>query len=291
MGATWLAGVVFSSPEAEARYAAFIDAAADAVVGLDFDGTLAPIVDDPTQARIHPEAAHALADLADVVGTVAIITGRPARQVLALGQLDDLGDRIAARGRRLQIFGQYGAERWDSTHRVIRTPRPPSGLATLERELPRLLRNADAADAYVEDKGLAVAVHTRRLADPAAAYERLLPALQDLADRHHLVLEPGRAVIEVRSGAADKGRVIQELIGTTQARAVLFIGDDLGDIEALKAVSESIDNGLAGVRACVRNPEVSALVGLADVVLEGPDGVISFLRTLVEDVRAHSSDN
>jgi len=291
MGATWLAGVVFSSPEAEARYAAFIDAAADAVVGLDFDGTLAPIVDDPTQARIHPEAAHALADLADVVGTVAIITGRPARQVLALGQLDDLGDRIAARGRRLQIFGQYGAERWDSTHRVIRTPLPPSGLATLERELPRLLRNADAADAYIEDKGLAVAVHTRRLADPAAAYERLLPALQDLADRHHLVLEPGRAVIEVRSGTADKGRVIQELIGTTQARAVLFVGDDLGDIEALKAVSESIDNGLAGVRACVRNPEVSALVGLADVVLEGPDGVISFLRTLVEDVRAHSSDN
>ncbi|HZP14711.1 MAG TPA: trehalose-phosphatase [Nocardioides sp.] len=282
---------MFSSPEAEARYAAFIDAAADAVVGLDFDGTLAPIVDDPTQARIHPEAAHALADLADVVGTVAIITGRPARQVLALGQLDDLGDRIAARGRRLQIFGQYGAERWDSTHRVIRTPLPPSGLATLERELPRLLRNADAADAYIEDKGLAVAVHTRRLADPAAAYERLLPALQDLADRHHLVLEPGRAVIEVRSGTADKGRVIQELIGTTQARAVLFVGDDLGDIEALKAVSESIDNGLAGVRACVRNPEVSALVGLADVVLEGPDGVISFLRTLVEDVRAHSSDN
>ncbi|BBH17017.1 trehalose 6-phosphate phosphatase [Nocardioides baekrokdamisoli] len=282
---------MFCSAEAEARYAAFIDAAPGAVVGLDFDGTLAPIVDDPTQAHIHPEAAAALIDLAEAVGTVAIVTGRPARQVLALGALDDLGDTIAARGRRLQIFGQYGAERWDSTHRVIHTPRPPSGLATLERELPRLLRNAGAADAYVEDKGLAVAVHTRRLADPVGAYDRLLPALKELADRHHLVLEPGRAVIEVRSGAADKGRVIKELVRATDAKAVLFVGDDLGDVEALHAVGGFIEQGLAGVRVCVRNPEVSALLSLADVVLEGPDGVISFLRALVEDVRAHASDN
>lgn len=286
-----MAGAVFTSAEAEARYVAFIHAAPTSVVGLDFDGTIAPIVDDPTQARIHPEAADTLIDLAEVVGTVAIVTGRPARQVLALGALDDLGDIIAARGRRLQIFGQYGAERWDSTHRVIHTPRPPSGLATLERELPRLLRNAGASDAYVEDKGLAVAVHTRRLADPIGAYDRLLPALQELADKHHLVLEPGRAVIEVRSGTADKGRVIKDLVETTDARGVLFVGDDLGDVEALHAVGDCIDAGLAGVRACVRNPEVSELVSLADVVLEGPDGVISFLRTLVQDIRAHASDN
>lgn len=282
---------MFTSAEAETRYAAFVAAGSHAVVGLDFDGTLAPIVDDPTQARIHPEAASALIDLAEVVGTVAIITGRPARQVLALGDLDDLGDTIAARGRRLQIFGQYGAERWDSTNRVIRTPRPPSGLATLERELPRLLRNAGASDAYVEDKGLAVAVHTRRLDDPVAAYDRLLPALRDLADRNHLVVEPGRAVIEVRSGAADKGRVIQELVANGDARGVLFIGDDLGDVEAMHAVADCTERGLAGVRACVRNPEVSELVGMADVVLEGPDGVITFLRTLSADIRAHASDN
>lgn len=286
-----MAGVVFTSVEAEARYAAFIDAAATAVVGLDFDGTLAPIVDDPTQAYIHADAAGALIDLAEVVGTVAIVTGRPTRQVLALGGLDDLGDTIAARGRRLQIFGQYGAERWDSTHRAIRTPLPPSGLATLERELPRLLRNAGATDAYIEDKGLAVAVHTRRLADPVGAYDRLLPALQDLADRHHLVLEPGRAVIEVRSGTADKGRVIKNLVETTNAGAVMFVGDDLGDVQAMHAVSDSIGDGLAGVRVCVRNPEVSELIGLADVVVEGPDGVITFLRTLVDDIRAHASDN
>ena len=286
-----MAGAVFTSPEAETRYAEFIAVAADAVVGLDFDGTLAPIVDDPTRVRIHPEAADALIDLADAVGTVAIVTGRPARQVLALGALDELGDILASRGRRLEIFGQYGAEHWDSTHRVIRTPLPPSGLATLERELPRLLREAGASDAYVEDKGLGVAVHTRRLADPVSAFDRLLPELRELAERHHLVVEPGRAVIEVRSGGVDKGRVIKELLAATAAPAVLFVGDDLGDIEALQAVTDAVDRGLAGIRACVSNPEVSQLLSLADVVLDGPDGVISFLRRIVTDVRAHASDN
>jgi trehalose 6-phosphate phosphatase len=282
---------VFTSTEAEARHAAFVAVADQAVVGLDFDGTLAPIVDDPTQARIHPDAAAALIDLADVVQTVAVVTGRPVRQVLSLGDLDVLGDKIAGRGRRLEVFGQYGAEHWDSAHRVIRTPRPPHGLASFEAELPRILRTADASDAYIEDKGLAVAVHTRRLPDSVQAYNRLLPLLRESAERHGLVLEPGRAVIEVRAPDIDKGRVINHLVTEGDAKGVLFAGDDLGDVEALAAVAECADRGIAGVRACVRNPEVSELVDLADVVLEGPDGVIDFLRQLTADVRAHASDN
>ena len=282
---------MFTSAEAEARYWKFVADAPTTVVGLDFDGTLAPIVDDPTAAAMHPGAAEVLSDLADLVATVAIVTGRPARQVLQLGDLDVLGDRIASRGRRLQIFGQYGAERWDSEHRAIRSPLPPAGLASFERELPRLLREAGAADAYVEDKGLAVAVHTRRLEAGGAAYERLLPALRDAAARHDLVIEPGRAVIEVRSGEADKGRVIDELVRSTDAHGVLFVGDDLGDVEALQAVAECTERGLIGLGGCVANAEVSELAGLADVLLEGPDGVIAFLRQLVEDVRAHASDN
>ena len=56
----------FTSPEGEQRYAALVRAAGRAVVGLDFDGTLAPIVDDPERAHIHPEAGEVLVDLAEV---------------------------------------------------------------------------------------------------------------------------------------------------------------------------------------------------------------------------------
>ena len=104
-----------------------------------------------------------------------MITGRPARQALDLGGLEEVGHAIGDAGRELYVFGQYGNERWTSTERRIISPRPPHGLASFLRELPRALRAADAQDAYIEEKGLAVAVHTRRLADADAAYDRLLP--------------------------------------------------------------------------------------------------------------------
>src|SRR6478735_5040682 len=182
----------FTSADGEQKYAAFVSAARRAVVAFDFDGTLSPIVDDPEQAHIHPEAGDILVELADVVAAVAVITGRPARQALDLGGLEDVGNAIGDAGKELYVFGQYGNERWSSTQHRIVSPRPPHGLATFLRDLPRALRGADAADAWVEDKGLAHAVHTRRLPDPDAAYARLLPVLRDLADRNGLVLEPGR---------------------------------------------------------------------------------------------------
>ena len=136
------------------------------MVGLDFDGTLSPIVDDPAAAHIHPDASEVLVDLAGQVAAIAVVTGRPARQALALGGLDEVGNAIGEAGKELYIFGQYGNERWSSTSRRVISPRPPHGLATFLRELPRMLRAAGAGEAFVEDKGLAVAVHTRRLEDP-----------------------------------------------------------------------------------------------------------------------------
>ena len=75
----------FSSSEGEHRYADLVRVADRTIVGLDFDGTLSPIVDDPARARIHPEAAEVLIELAPQIAAIAVITGRPARQALDLG--------------------------------------------------------------------------------------------------------------------------------------------------------------------------------------------------------------
>lgn len=275
----------FRSPEAEARYAALVAAASTAVVGLDFDGTLSPIVDDPTEAHIHPDAGEVLIGLAEFVAAVAVITGRPARQALALGGLDEVGNAIGDHGRELHLYGQYGFEHWSSTRRRIVSPRPPHGLSTFLGALPRLLRRNDAADAFIEEKGLAVAVHTRRLADPAAAYERLLPQIQELAAEHGMVVEPGRMVIEARSPGMDKGSVVRTLVEELDAGAFLFAGDDLGDLEAFQAVAELRDQGLPTLLVCSLSHEQSALLDLADVAVKGPDGVLDLLRQLTHDAR------
>jgi trehalose 6-phosphate phosphatase len=278
--------VRFTSSTAEERYDALVAVASSSVVGLDFDGTLAPIVDDPETAHIHPEAPEVLRDLAEVVRAVAVITGRPARKALALGGLDEVGQQIGEAGRELFVFGQYGFERWSSTQRRVVSPKPPGGLSGFLRDLPRVLREADAADAFVEEKGLAIAVHTRRLDDPVAAYERLKPALRDLAERYGLAEEPGRNVIEVRSPGMDKGVVVRDLAEEVGAGGFLFAGDDLGDVEAFEAVAELREQGMPTLLVCSASQEESTLVELSDVVVPGPEGVLDLLRRLTADARA-----
>ena len=273
----------FTSPEGERRYAELVRRAAESVVGLDFDGTLSPIVEDPTAAHIHPDAGQALVDLAAQFLAVAVITGRPARQALDLGGLEQVGNAVGDSGKELYVFGQYGNERWSSTNRRIVSPRPPAGLATFLREIPRVLRRADASEAFVEEKGLAVAVHTRRLDDPEAAFDRLLPELRDLAARHDLVVEPGKNVVEVRSPGMHKGKVVDRLVEDLGAKGFVFVGDDLGDVEAFEAVAEHARDGLAPLLVCSASSEESALVSLSDVLVHGPEGVIELLARLTAD--------
>ena len=274
----------FASPDGEREYAALVRAADDLIVGLDFDGTLAPIVEDPESAHIHPDAPEVLVRLAAQVRAVAVVTGRPARQVLALGGLEDVGNAIGESGRELFVLGQYGNERWTSTQRRVISPKPPRGLATFVSELPRLVRHAGADGAWIEEKGLAVAVHTRRLEDPTAAYERLLPVLGEAAKRHELDVEPGRAVIEIRAHGMDKGAAVRRLVEELEARAVLFGGDDLGDVEAFKAVEQLRGQGLSGVLVCSASDEQGALAEMADLVVPGPAGVLDVLRRLTRDI-------
>jgi len=275
----------FTSVEGEQRYAALVRAAPSCVVGLDFDGTLSPIVDDPAEAHIHPDASAVLVDLATQVLAVAVVTGRPARQALALGGLEEVGNAIGDAGKELYLFGQYGNERWSSTNRRLGSPRPPHGLATFLGALSRTLRRADAADAHLEDKGLAVAVHTRRLPDPQGAFERLLPLVEELARSHELTVEPGRQVIEVRSPGMHKGVVVETLVRELEVGAFLFAGDDLGDVEAFEAVVALREQGMPTLLVCSASEEESALMSRADVTVKGPDGVLDLLRQLTSDAR------
>lgn len=279
----------FTSPEGEQRYAALARVADSVVVGLDFDGTLSPIVDDPTEAHIHPDAAGVLVDLAETVLAIAVITGRPARQALALGGLDEVGNQLGEAGRELYLFGQYGNERWSSTNRRVVSPRPPHGLSSFIAALPATLRRAGAADAFIEEKGLGVAVHTRRLADPAGSFARLLGPVSELADSYGLAVEPGRNVVEVRSPGMHKGNAVHLIAEEVGARGFLFAGDDLGDVEAFRAVAELRDAGLATLLVCSASDEQSALVELADIVVKGPDGVMELLRQLTADALAARS--
>jgi trehalose 6-phosphate phosphatase len=255
-----------------------------AVVCLDFDGVLAPIVEDPDAAHIHPEAPELLVRLAAGYRAVAVVTGRPAGQALELGGLEALGERVRAADGDLLVLGQYGHERWSAADGQLVSPEPPEGLAALAEEVPALLERAGCAGARIERKSLAVAVHTRQLPDPQGALERLRPALQEAAERHGLVLEPGRAVLEVRTPGVHKGEAVRTLQDELDAAAVLYAGDDLGDVEAFEAlIALREEQDLPALLVCSGSEEQQALVDRADLVVPGPDGVVVLLRRLAED--------
>lgn len=272
------------SADGQERYRALTRIGGQTLVALDFDGTLAPIVDDPAKATLHPEAGAVLLALAPYVAAIAVVTGRPARHVLDIGGLEKIADQMELLGAELRVFGQYGAERWSSSQRVITGPMPPAGLAAFMRELPSLLRRAGAEQAYIEEKGLAVAVHTRRLDDADEAFARLVPLLSAAAASHDLDIEPGRLVVEIRDGTIDKGIVVDRLITGLAVSGVLYAGDDLGDVDAFETITAWAGQGLTTLLVCSGSDEQSALVPLADVVVPGPSGLVALLRRLAADL-------
>lgn len=266
---------------AQTRLQAVLENPAATLVGIDFDGTLAPIVADPEQAHADPRAVAALGRLGSLLGTVAIITGRPARTAVRLG-----GFRGVAGLGHLVVLGQYGVERWDAATDEFVIPPDPGQVASLEQEIPPLLDRLGQGAAHVEHKGRAVVVHTRQLPDPDASFATLSGPLNDLAERHEMVVEPGKNVLEIRSPGIDKGVALRDIVVETGAEQVVFIGDDLGDLPAFRLVEQLRREGCGGLLVCSASHEEDALSALADVVVEGPSGVATWLEQLADALEA-----
>nr|BFE84080.1 hypothetical protein GCM10020093_066810 [Planobispora longispora] len=240
---------------------------AGAVVGLDFDGTLAPIVPDPESARIHPAGPGVLARLGDLVGSLVIVTGRPAATAVEYGSLD----RVPG----LVVLGHYGLERWEAGSLVAPPVHP--GLAHVRAELPRLIAGLDGV--RIEDKDRSVAVHTRRAPEPQAALDALRAPVGVLAAETGLAVEPGKFVLELRPRDR-QGHHAERL--------------PPGTLGPLGAVRRGRPGGRGGVRGrarlrAARGHGVQRLGGggrgageTADIVVDGPAGVIELLGSLAD---------
>jgi trehalose 6-phosphate phosphatase len=186
---------------------------------------------------------------------------------------------------RLTVLGAYGAERWDGATRELRLPGPHTGVMAARAELPAVLRETVPSDqAFIEDKGGALAVHTRRSADPGGTFAALQEPLTALAARHALTLEPGRYVLELRPPGTDKGAALTNLARTVEPSALLYAGDDLGDLAAFAAVARLRESGLPGLRICSGSTEVPELADATDLTVDGPPGVAALLTTLADAI-------
>jgi trehalose 6-phosphate phosphatase len=274
------------TPAGVAGLAELVDHPEQAMLVFDFDGVLSPIVPDPSQARPHPRTMTALARLAIRTGWVAVITGRSAQTAVDYG-----GFARIAELANLVVFGGYGSQRWDARTGEIIAPPPPTGVASARAALPRLLARVGAPDVWVEDKGGAVAVHTRRSPHPEAALALLREPVAELAAEHGLIVEPGRLVLELRPPGIDKGAALRGYVAECSPGSLMYCGDDLGDLPAFAAVNALRSDGLPGLAVCSGSTENEEVARHADLVVDGPPGIADLLEGLADAAlaRAHRS--
>jgi trehalose 6-phosphate phosphatase len=185
------------------------------LVALDFDGTLAPEVDDPELARAIPEARAAVLRLLAIPNTrVALVSGRA---LASLEQVADLPDTTL-------LVGSHGIEfRLD-------TPDIRVGLDTAELQ-------------QVEHKPAGFALHTRLATDHNSRIAHLVALSETVAELPEVTVRSGKNVLEFSVRSTTKGEAIEHLREYTGATAVFYAGDDVTDEDAFAALGDG-DLGL-----------------------------------------------
>jgi trehalose 6-phosphate phosphatase len=248
-------------------------ALSSALVALDFDGTLAPISPHPDDARPLAGVHELLCDVRATGATLAVISGRSVTSLLRISNLAAVPGII--------IYGTHGVERWENGH--LREPVPPPGLEDLRRSLPALVISMAGDSAiWVEEKGLSLVIHTRLTADPDAHLEQLRAPVAEAAAAAGLETRPGKEVLEICIPGYDKGTAIRELIGGETA-AVLYAGDDVGDLPALHEVNAwSSRTGRPKLAVAITSTARGPLTGLTDVTVPDPQAFMSLLRQILQ---------
>jgi len=239
---------------------------ADGLLALDYDGTLAPIVDDPAAAVPLEGVPELLDELAGRVEEVAAISGRP---------LSFLTRHLPS---SLTLVGLYGLETLRGGELV---DHPSAGV--WRETMADVARGAELKGPEgmaVELKGASITLHYRtspELADRVAAYAR------GVAEAAGLRVRPARMSVELHPPIdEDKGTALERLAAAHQG-PVAFFGDDIGDLAAFAALDRLAEAGRPVLRVCVDSTEApQELRDRADRLVDGPAGAAELLRSLLD---------
>ncbi len=247
-----------------------------AAVLTDVDGTLAPIVDRPEQARVPRRVSELLETLSESYGLVGCVSGRQAVEAKRLVGVNGIA-YAGNHGLELLLPGDAepqldpslrGRER--SAHEFV---------ASLERTA------LTEVGLRLEDKGAIQALHWRSVENERAAEAR---AHEIAAEAGRAGLEPrwGRKVLELRPvGGGGKDAAVAALLAADGVSAAVYAGDDRTDLDAFRRLRHLRDQGELKTAVCVGIASSEAppeLAEEADLRVDGPDGWLELLESLAE---------
>ena len=222
---------------------------------IDYDGTLAPIVDDPDEAYPHPEASAVLEKL-DARYPLWIVTGRHLQALETLLEMP------------LRAIGLHGAQEGRIGGTIRRLT--PDDAAEALRRLRQTVPTGDGV--RVEEKDTAFAVHYRAADDEDEARERIEAWANAVPDMLEAIW--GKKVMELRPKGMSKGTAVRKIAGDFPDRTPIYLGDDVTDEDAFEALGDvegavTVKIGPGETKARYR--------------LDGPDAVIDYLRQYVRE--------
>lgn len=225
---------------------------------LDFDGTLAPIVDDPASAIAASGAREAIERLVKRGVIVGLISGRP------IEFLDVVCPEAPIR------VGLYGLE-WHHHGITHRHPEFDRWVGVVGE----VAAGAVSTGFRIEVKGPSLTAHFREKPRLRGVVEEWVA---EQAERTGLIVRSARQSLELHPPIeVDKGSVVRQLVGEMRG-SVLFAGDDLGDLPAFDALDELAEAGVEVTRVAVRSSESpEELLLRADVVVDGPGALVELL--------------
>ncbi|WP_208322722.1 trehalose-phosphatase [Salinibacterium sp. ZJ454] len=227
------------------------------LVALDFDGTLAPEVDEPEEARALPAAHAAVLRLLALPRTrVALISGRALKSLEHVSDLPDSALLVGSHGIEIRLDSPDTQLLLEDAERERRD--------TLETVLRSVAENIDGV--WVEEKPAGFALHTR-LATEQDSREAHLVALRDTQpDAQNLTVRAGKNVLEFSVRSTTKGESIEHLRRYTRSDAVFFAGDDVTDEDGFAALQPG-DFGLkSGPGDTLANHRVAGPIEVAAVL-------------------------
>jgi trehalose 6-phosphate phosphatase len=184
---------------------------------FDFDGTLAPIVEKPDQARLPEDVLRRLLSLSQLA-PVGVLTGRA---------LEDIRERLGFEPQYLVgNHGLQGLPGWEAAS---------GAWADMCRDWTRQLARhlPDDPGIFVEDKHYSLSLHYRQARDPQAAEALLREAAMELEPLPRVM--SGKFLVNLLPPAArDKGDAMQELIQISGCSTAIYVGDDVTDEDAFR---------------------------------------------------------
>jgi trehalose 6-phosphate phosphatase len=253
---------------------------APAALLTDIDGTISPMARTPDEAVVLPKAKDALERLRHHLALVGIVTGRSATVGEALVGLPGL-----------IYVGNHGME-WTEGGRLTPNEAATAWTDAVRASLIEISEHATARGIdeglVVEDKGLSGSIHFRLAPDIAHTEAVLKSIAAEVTNRYGLRVTEGRMVLEIRPPVRiSKGTALADLVRDRGIKGIVFLGDDVTDVDAFVAVRQAREqHGVRGLRIGILSAETpQSVLDESDVTLAGVASCADLLAAVADGLQ------